>query len=86
LNPEDPKAIDNVKSPKTLAHPKRPFPAVFGREDPIMKRADIVFQEEVPGAKNQPHQIWMAGPFIQQEKGAELASALLDFYQKYRTH
>ena len=51
-----------------------------------MKGAEKAFQEHVPGAKNQPHQIWMAGHFIQEEKGAELASALLDFYQKNRTH
>ena len=86
IEPEDPEAINNVKAWKTLRQWEKPFLTVFGSEDPIMKGAEKAFQEHVPGAKNQPHQIWMAGHFIQEEKGAELASALLDFYQKNRTH
>ena len=86
IEPEDPEAINNAKAWKTLRQWEKPFLTVFGSEDPIMNGAEKAFQEHVPGAKNQPHQIWMAGHFIQEEKGAELASALLDFYQKNRTH
>jgi len=86
LNPENPEAINNAKTAKTLTHSEKPFPAVFSSEDPVMKRADIAFREEVPGAKNKPHQMWMAGPFIQEEKGAGLAPAPLDFFQQNRTH
>jgi len=78
LNPENPEAINNAKTAKTLTHSEKPFPAVFSSEDP--------FREEVPGAKNKPHQMWMAGPFIQEEKGAGLAPAPLDFFQQNRTH
>jgi haloalkane dehalogenase len=81
----DPEAINNAKAWNALRHWKKPFLTVFGSEDPIMKGADKVFQKYVPGAQNQPHQTLLAGHFIQEEKGAELASALLDFYQKNRT-
>lgn len=81
----DPEAINNTKAWNALRHWKKPFLTVFGSEDPIMKGADKVFQKYVPGAQNQPHQTLLAGHFIQEEKGAELASALLDFYQKNRT-
>ena len=83
--PADPEAINNTKAWNALRHWKKPFLTVFGSEDPIMKGADKVFQKYVPGAQNQPHQTLLAGHFIQEEKGAELASALLDFYQKNRT-
>ena len=85
IEPEDPEAINNVKAWNALRHWEKPFLTVFGSEDPIMKGADKVFQKYVPGAQNQPHQTLLAGHFIQEEKGAELASALLDFYQKNRT-
>ena len=84
--PADPEAINNSKAWNALRLWEKPFLTVFGSEDPIMKCADKVFQKYVPGAQNQKHQTLLAGHFIQEEKGAELASALLDFYQKNRTH
>jgi len=85
IEPTDPEAINNTKAWNILRHWEKPFLTVFGSEDPIMKGADKVFQKYVPGAQNQPHQTLLAGHFIQEEKGTELASALLDFYQKNRT-
>ena len=86
IEPKDPEAINNVKAWKTLRQWEKPFLTVFGSEDPIMNGAEKAFQKYVPGAQNQKHQTLLAGHFIQEEKGAELASALLDFYQKNRTH
>lgn len=86
IEPGDPEAINNANAWKVLRQWEKPFLTVFGSEDPIMNGAEKAFQEQVPGAQNQPHQIWMAGHFIQEEKGAELASTLLGFYQKNRTH
>lgn len=79
---KDAEAVNNGEAWKILQQWDKPFLTIFGSEDPIMKGADKAFQKYVPGALNQAHQTWVAGHFIQEEKGAELARAILEFYQK----
>ncbi|WP_411031615.1 haloalkane dehalogenase [Spongiimicrobium sp. 3-5] len=65
---------------KVLEAFNKPFLTLFGDSDPIMKGAERFFQKVVPGAKEQNHQIIKdAGHFIQEEKGEELAAALVKF-------
>ncbi len=54
----------------------------FSDSDPITKGGYRVFQERVPGAKDQPHTtIEGGGHFLQEDQGPELAKVVLDFIQ-----
>jgi haloalkane dehalogenase len=78
----DPEALKNRKAWEALKLWEKPFLTVFGSEDAIMKGAEKAFQQLVPGARGQDHQILQAGHFIQEEKGPELARMITDFYLK----
>ncbi len=59
---------------------EKPFLTCFSNRDPITRGGERLWQERVPGAKNQPHtKIRNAGHFLQEEKGPELAEVLADF-------
>lgn len=59
---------------------EKPFLTAFGDSDPITGGGDKVFQEQVPGAKGQPHTtVKGAGHFIQESHGAELAGIIAGF-------
>lgn len=58
----------------------KPFITAFGNKDPIMKGRDKVWQDTVPGAKNQNHTIIDGGAhFIQEDKPKELVDILRAF-------
>ncbi|MEM7176953.1 MAG: haloalkane dehalogenase [Pseudomonadota bacterium] len=57
-----------------------PFLTLFGAEDKVMAGLDRSFQHTLPGAAGQDHQILPgAGHFLQEDVGAELARATLEF-------
>jgi haloalkane dehalogenase len=58
---------------------QKPFLCVFGKNDPILGRADRPLIRHVPGARDQPHARIRGGHFIQEDCGPELAQRLLDF-------
>lgn len=79
-SPNDPAAPANRAAWARLGEWHKPFLTVFGSRDPIMRGADKLLQEQVPGAKGQPHTvIRQAGHFIQEDKGEELAKLILDW-------
>lgn len=82
---DDPEAEKNRKAWETLAQWGKPFLTIFGEQDNIMKGAEKVFQEIIPGAQNQKHATLHAGHFIQEEKGEELAKLIIDFHQDNRS-
>lgn len=58
----------------------KPFLTLFSSRDPITRGGDRIFQQRVPGARGQPHATTHgAGHFLQEDKGPELAQALVDF-------
>jgi haloalkane dehalogenase len=78
--PDDPAAPANRAAWEALQQFEKPFLTAFGDSDPIMRGADLVFQDRIPGAQGQPHTtIRGAGHFIQEDKGEELAQVVLDF-------
>jgi haloalkane dehalogenase len=81
-DPDDSEARKNREAWDKLKQWNKPFLTVFGSEDEIMKGAEKLFQHLVPGSLGQAHCLLRAGHFIQEEKGAELAGILLEFYQK----
>ncbi|MEY2470829.1 MAG: haloalkane dehalogenase [Actinomycetota bacterium] len=79
-SPDDPEAPANRDAWKVLESFTKPVLTAFSDSDPITKGGDRVFQERVPGAKDQPHTtIAGGGHFLQEDNGPELANVVLDF-------
>lgn len=78
-----PTDADNVAVPanraawETLGRFDKPFLAVFGRNDPILGKADKPLIAHVPGAAGQPHDRIRGGHFLQEDDGPELARRMI---------
>ena len=80
VTPDDPAATANRKAWDVLKSWDKPFLTAFSDGDPITARGDRIFQKLVPGANGQPHAtIRDAGHFLQEDRGEELAKAVVDF-------
>ena len=61
----------------------KPFLTAFSDSDPVTRGAERMLQSQIPGAKDQPHTtITGGGHFLQEDKGEELASLVVDFIAK----
>lgn len=77
---DDPAAPANRKAWEALQRWNKPFLTAFSDSDPITRGSDVLFQQRVPGAANQPHTtIADAGHFLQEDKGEELAGIVVKF-------
>lgn len=84
VSAEESEAKRNREAWKKLEQWKKPFLTLFGDSDPIMRGAEKIFQQRVPGAKNAPHAIIEgAGHFLQEDKGEEVARLTIRFLQDY---
>jgi haloalkane dehalogenase len=80
IAPNDPATAANKRAWEVLRAWQKPFLTAFGDSDPITGGADKKFQQEVPGAKSQPHAtIKGAGHFIQETHAEELARTIAKF-------
>ena len=78
--PEDPAAEANRRAWEVLRRFDRPFLCAFSDQDPITRGADRLFVEQVPGAAGRAHPVIAGGGhFLQEDKGPELAAAVVDF-------
>lgn len=78
--PDDPASGANRRAWDALRAFNRPFLCAFSDSDPITRGADAPFLAEIPGAKDQPHTtIARGGHFLQEDRGPELASVVVDF-------
>ena len=65
---------------RSCAEFDKPFLCAFSDRDPITHGADRLFCDLVPGTLGQNHTtITGAGHFLQEDKGEDLASAVIDF-------
>jgi haloalkane dehalogenase len=64
---------------ESLGRFDKPFLAIFGKNDPILGKADRPLIEHVPGAQDQPHDRIRGGHFIQEDSGPELARRMIDW-------
>jgi haloalkane dehalogenase len=79
-SPEDPAHDANVKAWDVLRAFERPFLCAFSDSDPITKGGERQFIGQVKGTEGQPHtKIEGGGHFLQEDKGEELASVIVDF-------
>lgn len=82
-SPDDPAALPNRKAWEVLQRWEKPFLTAFSDSDPITRGGDHFFQKIVPGTKGQPHTtITGAGHFLQEDKGEELAQAVVAFMKR----
>ena len=78
--PDDPASDANRRAWEVLRRFDKPFLCAFSDRDPITHGADRLFCDQVPGTKGQDHTtITEAGHFLQEDKGPELAAAVVDF-------
>ncbi len=76
----DPGSAINLATWKALAEFDRPFLTLFGDSDPATRGWETIFQERVPGARGQPHQILeRAGHFWQEDCGEQAAGLIVDW-------
>lgn len=79
-SPDDPAAAANRAAWESLRGYDRPFLCAFSDGDPITRGADRVLRSSIPGAQAfEPVTISGAGHFLQEDKGRELASAVVTF-------
>ncbi|HEX5267635.1 MAG TPA: haloalkane dehalogenase [Acidimicrobiales bacterium] len=79
-SPDDPAAAANRRAWEALESFDKPFLCAYSDADPITRGADQLFLERVPGTKGQSHQtISGGGHFLQEDRGPELAAAVIDF-------
>jgi haloalkane dehalogenase len=79
LTRNDPGARIDRRTMEVLRTWDKPFLTAYSDGDPATAGWERVFQEEVPGAKGQPHvTITGAGHFLQEDRGDELATVIAD--------
>ena len=77
--PDDPAIPANRRAWDALRRFTKPFLTAFTDGDPVTAGLHVRFQQEVPGAKGQPHAtIRGAGHFVQEDAGEELARIALE--------
>lgn len=74
--PSDPAVAANRAAWDVLGRWDKPFLTLFGKNDPILGRADGALQAHVPGAKGQPHERFWGGHFVQEDRGEYLADRI----------
>ncbi|HEX4873215.1 MAG TPA: haloalkane dehalogenase [Nevskiaceae bacterium] len=77
IDPADPAVPANREAWRRLGEWHQPVLCLFGRNDPILGRADAALIAHIPGARGQPHQRTWGGHFIQEDRGAWLAEQML---------
>jgi haloalkane dehalogenase len=80
--PDDPERANNERAWELFKRWDKPFLTLFSTRDPVTRGGYKVWQKLVPGAQGQAHAaIRGAGHFLQEDKGAEVARAIVSFMQ-----
>jgi len=81
-SPDNPASAANRAAWAVLEQWKKPFLTAFSDQDPVTAGGDGAFRAKVPGAAGQPHTtIEGGGHFLQEDRGPELAHAVVNFMQ-----
>ena len=76
--PEDPERQNNERAWELFKRWDKPFLTLFSSRDPVTRGGHQVWQALVPGAQGQAHAITrQAGHFLQEDKGVEVAHAIV---------
>jgi haloalkane dehalogenase len=80
ITPDDPERQNNERAWELFKRWDKPFLTLFSDHDPVTRGGQRIWQELVPGAQGKPHAVIRdAGHFLQEDKGAELAQAIVAF-------
>lgn len=80
--PDDPASAANRAAWEVFKRWEKPFLTCFSNRDPITRGGEKIWQDTVPGARDQQHvKIRNAGHFLQEDKGGELAAVLIQFIE-----
>lgn len=86
ITPNDPAAAANRRAWEALGRFDKPFLCAFSDADPITAGADRLLAAHIPGARQHPPiTIAGGGHFLQEDKGEELAAAVVAFVIRTRT-
>lgn len=81
--PDQPGAAEMRHARERLATWTKPALVMFSDGDPITRGGDSFFRELIPSAQDQPPiTITDAGHFLQEEKGEEIASYIVEFIER----
>jgi haloalkane dehalogenase len=81
--PDDPASAANRAAWEVFKRWQKPFLTCFSNRDPITRGGEKIWQDTVPGAREQQHvKIRNAGHFLQEDKGPELADTLIRFIRQ----
>jgi len=79
---DNPETANNKKAWASLMKFEKPFLTLFSDSDPITKGGERVLQKLIPGTKGQKHTIIEGGGhFLQDDKGEEIATLMVEFMQ-----
>ena len=78
----DPAVPANRAAWDVLGRWNKPFLTLFGKNDPILGRADQPLQVHVPGAEGQPHERFWGGHFVQEDRGDYLAERIVAWMRR----
>ena len=77
---DDPANEANRRAWEVFRRWEKPFLTAFSDSDPVTRGGEVVFQESIPGARDQAHTtIEGAGHFVQEQAGEELARVIVEF-------
>ncbi len=78
-SPDDAGAEENRAAWRVLEGFDRPFLCAFSDQDPVTAGADGVLRERIPGCRGRAHvTIEGGGHFLQEDRGPELAAAVVE--------
>ncbi len=86
ITPDNPERAANEAAWEVFKRWDKPFLTLFSNMDPITRGGHKVWQRDVPGAQGQPHAKTVgAGHFLQEDKGVDVARAMLAWMQGAKT-
>ncbi len=76
ITPEHGSVTENKAAWEVLTQFNKPFVSAFSDNDPITRGGDAVFQNLIPGAKDQPHVTLSGGHFLQEDCPDEIVTVI----------